>query len=147
MENYTKEEIIQELLSLNLTKRNRDLVDKRSYLIALLAFKFYMSEHAIAKILNIKREKIHYNKKLARSLIGDDIYNFNVSEYLIKYPFDFGAPTVRKIYSNKNITHRVNLSIDDKLYKKLKAAGDILNHSDIRITIKLLLEKSLTIWQ
>ena len=47
MDDYTKEDVIKSLLTLNAKTRKRVIVDQRSYLIGLLAFRFMMGEHAI----------------------------------------------------------------------------------------------------
>ena len=144
MEDYSKEDIINTLLSLDMKTRTRVLVDQRSYLIGILAYKFMMTEHEIAARIQVKREKVNYNKKLAIQFQNDRWYKENVYDYAQMYPFDFNAPKpVSVTYRSK----RVELDIDEKFYNKLKAAGSILGHKDVRVTIMLFLEKSLKLWE
>ena len=68
----------------------------------------------------------------------------NVYVYAQLFPFDF---SVIEQVSTTNRLKRVELDMDKKFYNKLKAAGAILGHDDIRTTIKLFLEKSLKLWE
>jgi hypothetical protein len=61
MEDYTKEDVIKQLLLLDRDSRKRHLVDQRSYLISILSYKFMLSEHKMASIINYKRDKINYH--------------------------------------------------------------------------------------
>ena len=144
MEDYSKGDVINALLSMDLVTRKRALVDQRSYLIAILAYKFIMTEHQISDRLKIKRDKINYNKKLAIQYHTDKLYKQNVYVYAQMFPFDFN------IVEPVSIAHRqkrIQLDVDTKFYNKLKAAGSILGHKDVRVTIKLFLEKSLKLWE
>jgi hypothetical protein len=143
MNDYSKEHVISTLLSLDATKRTRVLVDQRSYLISILAYRFMMTEHQIADLTNIKRDKVNYNKKLAIQFYNDKLYKQNVYVYAQMFPFDF---SVIEVVSITHRLKRVELDMDKKFYNKLKAAGSILGHNDIRVTIKFLLEKSLKLW-
>lgn len=144
MEDYSKDDVISTLLSMDLITRKRALVDQRSYLIGILAYRFMMSEHKIADLTNIKRDKVNYNKKLSIQFYNDKLYKQNVYVYAQLFPFDFS------VIEQVSITHRlkkVTIDMDKKFYNKLKAAGAILGHNDIRTTIKLFLEKSLKLWE
>jgi hypothetical protein len=142
MDDYTKEDVLNELILLDRDSRKRNLVDQRSYLIAILAYKFAMTEHGIAKILNYKRDKVHYNKKLALQLYADKSYKQNIYVYSVMFPFNLDVVEVTRVHRSQ----RIELDLDAKLYKKLRAARSILGHKDIRTTIKLFLEKSLKLW-
>lgn len=142
MDDYTKEDVLNELILLDRDSRKRNLVDQRSYLIAILAYKFAMTEHGIAKILNYKRDKVHYNKKLALQLYADKSYKQNIYVYSVMFPFNLEVVEVTRVHRSQ----RIELDLDAKLYKKLRAARSILGHKDIRTTIKLFLEKSLILW-
>jgi hypothetical protein len=144
MEDYSKTDVITALLSMDLVTRKRVLVDQRSYLIGILAYRFIMTEHQIADILRIKRDKVNYNKRLALQWNKDKIYKRNVYVYAQMFPFDFD------IVEPVSIAHRqkrIELDVETKFYNKLKAAGSILGHKDVRVTIKLFLEKSLKLWE
>jgi hypothetical protein len=144
MEEYSKEDVLTALSSLPKKSRKRVLVDQRSYLIGILAYRFMMSEHVIAKATGVNRYTVNYNKKLALEFHNNKIYMQNVYVYSVMFPFDFG--TIEPV-SPVNRSIRVEFDIDKKVYNKLKAAGSILGHKDIRVTIQLFLEKSLKLWE
>jgi hypothetical protein len=144
MEDYSKEDILSTLLSMDLHTRLRSLVDQRSYLIGILAYRFMMTEHQIADRINIKRDKVNYNKKLVLQFYNDKLYKQNVYVYSQMFPFDFSTIEVISITQRSK---RIELDLDKKLYNKIKAAGAILGHNDVRITIKLFIEKSLKLWE
>ena len=143
MEDYTKDQVLSALLKLPSKARLRVLVDQRSYLIGVLAYRFMLTEHNIAALTGIKRDTVNYNKKLAIQFHKDKLYMQNVYVYAQMFPFDF---SVIEPVSISNRLKRVELDLDKKFYNKLKAAGAILGHKDIRVTIKLFLEKSLKLW-
>jgi hypothetical protein len=143
MEDYTKNDILNILIKMDLKTRKRVLVDQRSYLIGILAYKFMMSNSEIAKETGVTRFKAFYNKKLAVEFCKDKLYIQNVYVYAQLYPFDFTKPNIAK--SNRNTT--VELVLDSKFYNKLKVTGEILGNKDIRTTIKFLLEKSMKVWE
>jgi hypothetical protein len=144
MDDYSKGDVINALLSLDMTTRTRVLVDQRSYLIGILAYRFMMTEHQIAKRINIKRDKVNYNKRLVLQFYNDKLYKQNIYVYAQMFPFDF---SIIQPVSTSDRSIRVELDLDKKFYNKLKAAGSILGHTDIRITIKMFLEKSLKLWE
>jgi hypothetical protein len=143
MEDYTAEEVLNILKQINVKSRKRVFVDQRSYLIAILAYKFNMTENAIAVAINVKRDKVHYNKKIALQFYNDKSYRQNIYVYSVMFPYELDVVEVSRMHRSE----RIELDIDAKLKKKLKAAGSILGHKDIRITIKLFLEKSLILWE
>jgi hypothetical protein len=143
MEDYTVEEVLNALKQLNPKSRKRVLVDQRSYLIAILAFKFAMTEHTIAKVINYKRDTVHYNKKIALQFYTDKSYKQNIYVYSVMFPFELEIVEVARVQRSQ----RIELDLDSKLYKKLRAVKAILGHKDIRTTIKLFLEKSLILWE
>jgi len=143
MEDYTAEEVLEALKLIDSKSRKRVLVDQRSYLIAILAFKFGITEHTIAKAINYKRDKVHYNKKIALQFHADKSYKENIYVYSVMFPYQLEIVEVTRVHRSQ----RIELDLDPKLYKKLRAARAILGHKDIRTTIKLFLEKSLILWE
>jgi hypothetical protein len=142
MEDYTKEEVIKELSSLDQKTRKRNVVDQRSYLIGILHQKFGLSEHAIAKLTGLKREKVNYNRRLPVQFKDDVAYKKNVYVYAQLFPFDFS-----KSYAIKSQRQRtIQVVVDDKLFKKLTLVRDLFGHKDVRTTIAHLLEKSMKLW-
>jgi hypothetical protein len=143
MEDYTLEDVINALVQIPPKSRKRSLVDQRSYLIAVLAYKFFMSENQIARVSHYKRDRVHYNKKLALQFYNDRSYKENVYVQAVMFPFDLSEVETIRPHRSK----RIELDIDSKFYRKLRAAGAILGHKDVRTTIKLFLEKSLKLWE
>jgi len=144
MEDYTKEDVLRALSLLDKKTRKRVLVDQRSYLIAILAYKFMMTEHQIANTTGIKRFTVNYNKGIALDFYKDKMYQDNVFIYSASFPFDFD--TVEK-YKPSDKKRNIQICLDKKFIKKLKAAGSMLGHTDVRVTIKFFLEKSLKLWE
>lgn len=145
MEEYTKDDVLQALLKIPGNTRHRVLVDQRSYLIAILAYRYLLTEHTIAGLTGFRRDKVNYNKKLALQLHADKSYMQNVYVYAQMFPFDFSVIEPNEIGSHRS--KRIELDLDRKFYNKLKAIGNIKGHSDIRVTIKFFLEKSIKIWE
>jgi hypothetical protein len=144
MEDYNKEDVLNALSSLDKKSRKRVLVDQRSYLIAILAYRFMMSEHQIAKSTGINRFTVNHNKTIALDFYNDSMYKQNVYVYSVSFPFDFSVIERTKAV---NKIRSIQLDLDIKVINKLKAAGSILGHDDVRETIKLFIEKSLKLWE
>jgi hypothetical protein len=145
MEEFTKEDVVEALLKIPNKSRHRVLVDQRSYLVAILAYRFLLTENTIAGLTGFKRDKVNYNKKLALQLHADKSYHQNVYVYAQMFPFDFSL--VDTSPTNTRRSTRVELDLDRKVYRKLKAIGAIMNHKDVRTTIKLFIEKGLKLWE
>lgn len=145
MEDYTKDDVVQALLKIPNDSRKRVLVDQRSYLVGLLAFRFMLSEHTIAKLVGFKRDKINHNKRLVLQFRKDKSYQENVYVYAQMFPFDFNSVNTNELIIHRS--NRVELDLDRKVYRKLKAIGAIMNHKDVRTTIKLFIDKGLKLWE
>jgi hypothetical protein len=143
MEDYTVQDVVDAIKLIDPNNRKRVLVDQRSYLIGLLAYKFDLSEHTIAGLINYKRDKVNYNKKLVIQWHTDSIYKQNVYVHTTMFPFDFSpfksGKTARQV--------RIVLDIDQKFFNKLKKYGDVSNQKDIRLTIKDMLTKVIKLWE
>jgi hypothetical protein len=143
MVEYSQDEVLHSLSQLNKKSRKRVLVDQRSYLLAVFAYKFKLTEHKIADLTGYKRHTVNYNKKIAVQFYNNKDYMSNVYVYAQQFPFDFSLINSPK--PQRDV--KVELIIGEKMYNKLKASGVILGHKDVRTTIKLLLEKSLKVWE
>ena len=96
MKDYTQAEVLQSLLNITKKSRKRILVDQRSYLISILAFKFKLTEYQITDLTGINRNTIHYNKCLSVTLCKDSQYMENVYTLSQRYPFDHSGIVIRK---------------------------------------------------
>lgn len=143
MDEYSKNEVLEALSLLNPKSRKRVVVDQRSYLIGVLAYRFMISEFKIAELTGYKRATINYNKKVVIQFCRDKVYMQNVYVYAQMFPFDFSIISASKSHRTK----KVELNIDDKTYNKLKAIGSILGHDDVRTTIKFFIQKSMKLWE
>lgn len=143
-DNYTKEEVIASLKSLSTNLRTRSIVDQRSYLIALLSYRFGMIENDIAKVVGCKRTRINYNKRIAIQFQKDKLYQQNVYVYAQMYPFDF---SVIEIFKPTYRAKRVEIDMSNSMYNKLKIIGSMKGIDDIRLTVKYILDKSVKIWE
>lgn len=147
MTDYTIEEVVQSLSKINKKSRKRVLVDQRSYLIGLLYWKFKLTEKKISKLTGFNRFTINYNKNLPIKFCLDDSYISNVYVLANQYPFDFveHADEFEEKKMHRSVT--VQLKINKKMYRKLKHAGFVAGHKDIRTTIYELIKKSLKVWE
>ena len=143
MENYDKDDVLKALNSIQKNSRKRELVDQRSYLIGVLYQKFNMTEQSISDAIGMKRCTVNYAKRLPVQFKDDLLYRQNIYVYEQMFPFNFEKYYVTKAKRNSTVI----LSIDDKLNRKLIKIKKLLDHDDIRTTIKHLLDKSLKLWE
>lgn len=143
MDDYTVQDVVDAIKLIDPNNRKRVLVDQRSYLIGLLAFKFNLTEHAIAGLINYKRDKVNHNKKLVVYWHNDPLYKQNVYVLATMFPFDFSGFKSGKA-SRKT---KIILDVDIKFYNKLKRYGDLSNQKDVRVTVIDMLTKVLKLWE
>jgi hypothetical protein len=117
---------------------------KINYLIGILYYKYGKSEKFIADYVKLERTTVHTAKVNAYTLLSYEDISFmaNACNYIQKFPFEFPRTA-----SKANRGYSVVLSLDDKLYKKLKYYQKIKGDSKISVTIKNLLEKNMKIWE
>ena len=150
MEEYTIEEILKECKNIvsknekSLTKRSRNYLDRRNYLIGLLYYKFGKSEDFIGKHVKLNRTTVHTAKVNAYTLLSYDDISFmaNACYYIAKFPYEFPR-TASKIDRGYSVV----LSLDSKMYKKIKHYQELKGDSKINITIKNLLTKTMKAWE
>jgi hypothetical protein len=117
MEDYTKEDVLKELSSLDQSTRKRNLVDQRSYLIGILYQKFGLPEHTIAKLTGLKREKVNYNRRLPIQFKDDAAYKKNVYVYAQLFPFDFSKSYAIKSQRQRTIQIVVEVENEKKAWR------------------------------
>ena len=140
---YQVEEVIEKLKTIDYKTRKRVTVDKRTYLIGLMYYKFSYAEHAIADLTGLKRCNIQYGKNMPIQFINDPDYIENTKELPELFPFDFTKGYITNIKRNTT----VKVVFDNKTMKKLEKCKQLLGHVDIRSTIKHFINKSLSIWE
>ena len=150
MENYTLEDILKEcetLAAQNKTarkKRERMYLDKRNYLIGLLHYKYGKSSKYIGNLFDIDDSTVRASKMHAYNLLSynDITFSANACEFIQRFPYDFPS-SANKLRRGTTVV----LSLEIKMYKKIKAYGDLMGDDKIATTIKNLLRKSIKLWE
>ena len=116
MTEYSKEDIIDELLKISIKPKTRQphIVDRRNYLIAILYYTFKTREEEIFTYTNlVSRSTINHAKRNAYNLykIKDPLFLKNVDELIKKYPAEFDAFDVKKrVYNSTAATISLTLT-------------------------------------
>lgn len=143
---YALQDVIIKLKEITPKKktREREWLDKRNYLIALLYFKFYLTERSISKLLEIERSAINNAKRQAYVLINcrDEVFMDNTLELSRLFPFKF-TPT--RTLKSKKI--QIPISVTQKTLKKLKKYKKFKTHPSISAAIEELLDFSLFVYE
>lgn len=115
MTDYTKEDILDELLKISSKPKTKapHIVDKRNYLIAILYYTFKATEEEIIIYTNLtSRSTINHAKRTAFELykIKDKLFLKNVDELIQKYPCDFNFDIKTRDYNTTATTISITLS-------------------------------------
>ena len=116
MTDYTKQDIIDELLIIKNKPRTKEphIVDRRNYLIAILYYTFKTREEEIFTYTNlVSRSTINHAKRAAFNLykIKDPLFLKNVNEFIQKYPAEFNSFDVKKrVYNTTAATISITLT-------------------------------------
>lgn len=129
--------------------RYRDELDPRNYIVALLHYKFRLTEIELESIIGIDRSSINHSKKHPYNLIktGEAAFMHNTVEVREKFPYDF--PPVDKndtAYSQFNRQYAYQVNFDKKTYERLKKYCAI-KELDPRVAIRNLIQKALIVWE
>jgi len=143
---YTEDEVIQELKDLYAVPKTRvrHLTDKRYYLIALLYYKFKITEEVIFSCTNLTSPStINHAKRLGVELyrIGDPVFMRNAKDLIEKFPYDFpdGDIKINLKPGSKAIKFRVSSSVMERLIRYSNRKGfDSPNTGAKHILINLL---------
>ena len=139
-DDYTIKDIVEEFKKVRSASRKRHLVDKRSYLIGLLYYKFDLTEEQIAALLAIKRAKVQYNKLLPSKYGNQVDYAYNIDELSIKYPYEFPTYKAKK---DKRHGDFVKVRFTKPQKEELIEVRKKLEHTDVAITVRYLINKVL----
>jgi hypothetical protein len=115
MTDYTKEDILDELLKISSKPKTKapHIVDRRNYLIAILYYTFKATEEEIIIYTNLtSRSTINHAKRTAFELykIKDKLFLKNVDELIQKYPCDFNFDIKTRDYNTTATTISITLS-------------------------------------
>lgn len=139
MENYTKEQVAEELRLLFVGKRERSrkVTERTYYLIALLAFKFKMKEEEIVKYTRFTSvSSVNHAKRLGCNYhkMKDTVFLKNTEDLLEKFPHEFSDKDTKvRPQKNQKITFSLSHVARGKLQnymkaKKFKDEGSALRH-------------------
>jgi len=146
---YTKEEVVAKLTSLNKdTRKLRDLVDQRSYLITILYYKFNLTEEIIGSYCNRNHSSINHSKKRVCDLfaVNDKSFMHNIKNLYDEFPCDFAnlSSITTKIRIPK--TFKVSFAFSD--FKKAQLAS-YMEYKGIETeqeAVQDLIVKALSLW-
>jgi hypothetical protein len=148
---YTKEDVLEYWDSVKPSKktRKREFVDMRNYIIALLHYKFKITETKLEEIIEIDRTSINHNKKFAYNFlkINEPKFLLNTTIVRSKFPYDFPKPEIyqaKQYPYSKLYSYKVNL--DKKLYTAVQAYGQKTGLTS-GMAIRSLVIKALEEWE
>jgi len=157
MTDYTKQDIIDELLKISTEPKTREahIIDKRNYLVAILHYKFNMTEEAISPYTNLySRSSINHAKRKAYELyiLGDKLFFKNIDEMLKRYPCDFNKlKVVINKYTkseNKKITQApISIVLNKSASRRLNSYMTIKKISTPEEAVKKLITSVLKLWE
>ena len=112
---YTKKEVIAKLQEITKVKtRVRNVIDRKGYLIAILYYKFSLTESVIGSYCDMKHSSINICKKKICDLyiIKDRIFLENIKDLYEQFPYELKAvePTHRKIQPRNSVSLNVLFS-------------------------------------
>ena len=145
---YTYQEVLAACEAVRekiIEKKNRQSMDMRNYLIALRYFKYLETEEAIAETFVIDRCTVSHAKNQPYTLlsINDISFAANVSELMIKFPYDF--PKTRNSGSRKLTS--VVVYLDPDLIKKMSLYMMVKDINRRDVAAKELITKALKLWE
>tara|TARA_R110001599_G_scaffold39368_1_gene120279 strand:+ start:352 stop:843 length:492 start_codon:yes stop_codon:yes gene_type:complete len=143
---YTDDDIISEIKNIfpKVKTRKRNYVDQRNYLICILYYKFYYTEHMICDIFKgtgheLDRSTINHAKKSTIDLakVEDDMLIDNIALLYNKFPFEFpsevslGPTAIRlvKVKLDLKTLGRVSQYANVNELTKHKAISYLLNNA------------------
>lgn len=145
---YTVQDILDYIQEFTPSKktRKRAYVDPRNYLMAVLHYKFNVTELGLHHIFNIDRSTVNYNKKTAYYMIEqtDPTFMRNTMEVRQKFPYEIPSVERNKTYYKQSYSYRVGF--DKETYKKVqrycKAHG---KHPSVMLN--QIISKSIALWE
>lgn len=129
--------------------RYRDELDPRNYIIALLHYKFRITEIELESIIGIDRSSINYSKKHPYNLtkVNEPTFMKNTEEVREKFPYKF--PSVNKndiAHAPFSRQYSYTVHFDKKIYAQIQRYSKV-NDIDARVAIRNLVQKALVLWE
>lgn len=129
--------------------RVRNVLDPRNYILALLYYKFHLTEHELQSLMDMHHTSVNHNKRHPYNLIKikESVFMNNTTEVREKFPFEF-PPSDKSDLTDERYTKKYSYTVtfDKKTFQKIKAYSKIKG-LDPRTALRDLLEKSLAIWE
>jgi hypothetical protein len=150
MENYTKEDVISELKKLYTGKKTRVryLTDQRYYLIALLNYKFKVTEEVIFSYTKLtNRSSVHHAKRTGAELFRaeDPVFIRNVKDLIEKFPYDF--PDIDFKISHKPHVNGIKFTVTPSTLEALKRYCDRKGFDTMGLGAKHIITNLLRLWE
>jgi hypothetical protein len=150
MANYTKLDVINELRALYAgpKKRDRELTDRRFYIIGILSFEFRMPEKDILAYTNLNSlSSINHAKKNCYLLYhgNDPFFLANVEDLIKKYPYDFVKTS--GAVKTKNRLEIVRFAVTPSIMAQLKKFTDKKGFKSPNIGAQYIVKNLLRIWE
>ena len=148
---YKLEDVIEYWKSIKPEKRTRKrvVVDPRNYLMALMFYKFNVSEMELESIIGIDRSSVNHSKKHPYSLIKikEAAFMRNTVDVRKRFPYEFPSTEKMEIKEERfNRPYSYRISFDRKLYHKIKAYSRV-KECDPRTALRDLIQKALALWE
>lgn len=150
---YTKEEVIEELEKLYQGPKTRlqKIVEQRSYLIAVLYYKFKLTESSILKHTTLASlSSINHDKRLARELYikQDPIFLKNTEDLIKKFPFEFSEKDILFNVTKyaKKYKYKLQVYLNEKEVDCLTKYMHKKKFANLDVTAQNLLKSILNLW-
>jgi hypothetical protein len=150
MANYTKLDVINELRALYAgpKRRDRELTDRRFYIIGILSFEFKMLEKDILPYTNLNSlSSINHAKKNCYLLYHgkDPFFLANVEDLIKKYPYDFVKTS--GAVKPQNRLEIVRFALTPSIIAQLKKFSDKKGFKSPNIGAQYIVKNLLKIWE
>jgi hypothetical protein len=144
---YTIEDVL-EYVEINIPKdkcRKRVKLDPRNYLVALLHYKYNVTEKELERIFCIERSTINHGKKQPYNLINVNDASFmkHTLDVRTKFPYEFPINTPNSSW-NQSYSYRV--SFDKELYLKIKSYCQVRDEHP-STALRKLIKKAMHVWE
>jgi hypothetical protein len=129
--------------------RERDVLDPRNYIVALLYYKFRFTEHELQSIMGMHHSTVNHAKKHPYDLIRIKEATFmrNTAEVRELFPFDFPTTNKEELSDERYVKkYGYTINFDKKLYQKIKAYSKV-KELDPRTALRNLIQKALALWE
>lgn len=148
---YTLNDVLDYWREIKPVKRSRYryVLDPRNYIVALLHYKFRITETELESIIGIDRSTVNHSKKQPYNLIKvfEAAFMRNTVEVREKFPYDFPPVDTNDLaYAPYNRQYSYMVHFDKKVYAKIQKYSKIKD-VDPRVAIRDLVQKALALWE